>query len=82
MLMAFAVYPLELVRVGDLLFKKIKMKRTKTTRQWEAASAAPLITGGYAKQYGYIMLAFAITLEFATVAPLLLPFGVLFFGFW
>lgn len=80
MLMAFAVYPLELVRVGDLLLKKIKMKRTKTKRQWEAASAAPLITGGYAKQYGYIMLAFAITLEFATVAPLLLPFGVLFFG--
>ena len=56
------------------------MKKSKTKRSWLLTSAAPLITGGYAKQYGYIMLGFAITLEFATVAPILLPFGVLFFG--
>jgi calcium permeable stress-gated cation channel len=81
MLMAFAVYPLELARLSDLFCKKFKMKRAQTKKLWDKTSAAPLITGGYAKQYGYIMLAFAITLEFATVAPLLLPFGVLFFGF-
>ena len=81
MLLAFSVFPLELAQISPLIMKKFFMKRSKTKRLWNIASAAPLITGGYAKQYGYILLAFAISLEFATVAPLLLPFGVLFFGF-
>jgi hypothetical protein len=81
MLMAFAVYPLELSQVSSVILKKYKMKKAKTFRQWKSISAAPMITGGYAKQYGYVMLAFSISMEFATVAPMLLPFSVLFFGF-
>ena len=82
MLMGFGVYPLELVRLKDLICKKHwHMKKAKSKRQWDIATAPPEITGGYAKQYGYIMLAFAITLEFATVAPMVICFGVLFFSF-
>ena len=79
MLLAFGVYPLELVQAAGLVLKKIKMKRATGARAWTAAASPPLISGGYAKQYGYIMLAFAISMEFATLAPMILPFSVIFF---
>ncbi len=81
MLMGFGLYPLELAQPFPLVIKRLKMKRAKTERAWDAASAPPAVSGGYAKQYGYVLLAFAISMEFATIAPMLLPFSVLFFGF-
>ena len=81
MLQAFSVYPLELVQFGAL-FGKCWAARSAQTRRQRRAVVGPgtAITGGFAKQWGYVMLSFAIALQFATVAPLLLPFGVLFFG--
>ena len=81
MVQAFGVYPLELVQFGSLVGKWWANRKAKTRRQKGMARGTESpITGGYAKQWGYVMLSFAIALEFATVAPLLLPFGVLFFG--
>ena len=81
MLLAFSIYPVELIQFTPLVSKSLFLSRTTTLREWKETNRPPPITGGYAKQYGYILLSFAITMEFATVAPLLLPFGVLFFGF-
>ena len=81
MLLAFSIYPVELIQFTPLVSKSLFLSRTTTLREWKETNRPPPITGGYAKQYGYVLLSFAITMEFATVAPLLLPFGVLFFGF-
>jgi hypothetical protein len=80
-LLAFSIYPIELCQFVPLFTKSLYLGRTKTLREWRQTARPPPITGGYAKQYGYVLLSFAITMEFATVAPMLLPFGVLFFGF-
>ena len=81
MLLAFTIYPIELCQFFPLMVKPYYMSSSTTLSQYAVAARPYPITGGYAKQYGYVLLSFAITMEFATVAPLLLPFGVLFFGF-
>ena len=81
MLQAFSVYPLEFLQLGALIGKCWASRSARTVRQKRAlAGPGGPITGGFAKQWGYLVLSFAIALQFATVAPLLLPFGVLFFG--
>jgi hypothetical protein len=81
MLLAFTIYPVELIQFTPLITKWYYISSSKTLRDWKESARPPPITSGYAKQYGYVLLSFAISMEFATVAPMILPFGVLFFGF-
>lgn len=79
MLRAFSLYPGNLARVFDLLLYKIRMKwfsRTPAAR----AAAAEADAFEYHSSLPTDLLIILIGLTYATVAPLMLPFTVAYFG--
>eukprot|EP00051_Salpingoeca_urceolata_P024318 m.425744 g.425744 ORF g.425744 m.425744 type:complete len:717 (+) comp20220_c0_seq3:144-2294(+) len=80
MILALSQFPMALLRVGPLIVSWIKLKwLAKTRREQEAAwYPGPYDVGRYLPVQLLVAL---LALVYASSAPIILPFAILFFGF-
>eukprot|EP01113_Clastostelium_recurvatum_P005482 TRINITY_DN12450_c0_g1_i1.p1 TRINITY_DN12450_c0_g1~~TRINITY_DN12450_c0_g1_i1.p1 ORF type:complete len:708 (+),score=118.16 TRINITY_DN12450_c0_g1_i1:133-2256(+) len=71
-------YPLFLLRPGELISSQIKVKKAKTAEEKQhRQKPAPRF---YSTWYGVEILVFTIGASFTLIAPIVLPFALLFFA--
>ena len=82
MLLAFAFYPSQLLQISKVVKQFIAVKRAKGNERLRRAALKPgPPSQGIPRTYTSALLVFIITLVFSSIAPLILPFSLLFFVF-
>jgi len=77
-LAAFAGFPLQLLQPGRLIVGGLKKKYLAlTTREFEAAEAAPLLDYGVA--YCPHLFIFLVSITYCVIAPIIIPFAAIYF---
>ena len=82
MLLAFSVYPYELLQLSPLLKHVVKLRlvgRNKVQRNELLKPRLPVY--GYPRTYASVLLVMIITMVFSSIAPIIMPFSLLYFGF-
>ena len=81
MLLAFSVYPYELLQLSPLLQHVVKLRlvgRNKVQRNELLKPRLPVY--GYPRTYASVLLVMIITMVFSSIAPIIMPFSLLYFG--
>jgi calcium permeable stress-gated cation channel len=81
MLLAFSLYPIELLSVSALLGQQAKMRLMNLGKRKRREALKPLPPAyGYPRTYSGALLVMIISMVFSSIAPMILPFSILFFG--
>ena len=81
MLLAFSVYPYEILQLSFLIQQNIKLRlvgKNKIKRNELLKPRLPVY--GYPRTYASVLLIMIITMVFSTIAPIIMPFSLLYFG--
>ena len=81
MLLAFSVYPYELLQLSPLFKHVVKLRlvgRNKVQRNELLKPRLPVY--GYPRTYASVLLVMIITMVFSSIAPIIMPFSLLYFG--
>ena len=82
MLLAFAFYPSQLLQIGTVVKQLIAVKRAKGNERLRRMALKPTPPAqGIPRTYSSALLVFVITFVFSSIAPLILPFSLIFFIF-
>jgi calcium permeable stress-gated cation channel len=81
MLLAFSLYPAELMQISPLVSQLAFLRLAGRNERRRRKALKPLPPAyGWPRMYGAALLVMIISMVFSSIAPMILPFTLLFFG--